>query len=301
MLRATPLLAAIALAFAACAESEAPPSAAGGALLWRVTGPGGDGWLLGTMHVGEPRAVALRPAAEAAFGDAGAVYTEIAGGIAAAAKLQEAGTLPPGRRLQEVVPPEVHRRLAGHLQAMRMQMDLFERFRPWMATLMLGQLQAMELLSHGPPLDEVLRARASEAGKLVGAVETIEEQIAALAAGSEEQHVRLLDLALAKLEEDRASGRNRLQELFEVWLRGDEAALERLQREEVDLSDPAQRVWWDAVFIERNRRMAERVDVILRAAPAQRPLFAFGALHFVGADSVVERLRELGWTVERVP
>ncbi|MDA1259064.1 MAG: TraB/GumN family protein [Planctomycetota bacterium] len=297
----SPLLAAGILLFAGCGAATSPSTAAaGGALLWRVEGPGGNGWLLGTMHVSEPRAVILVPAAEAAFSTAGALYTEIDGGLAAAAFVQQAGTLPPTQPLKDLLPPILHRRLAGHLQSRQLRINEFERFRPWLATLMLGQLDAIELLRHGPPLDEVLRTRARDAGKTLGAVETVQEQIAALSCGTEEQQIHLLDLALTQLEADHAAGRNRLMELFAAWSRGDEAALVRLQSEEVDLEDEAQRLWWEALFTQRNRNMAERVDRILRAPDAQEPMFAFGAMHFVGTDSVVERLRALGWRVERV-
>lgn len=303
MRRATaPLFAACLLGLLACGGPADPPAdaPAGGALLWRVEGPAGGGWLLGTMHVSDPRAVTLVPAAEAAFVAAGALYTEVEGGLATAAFVQHAGALPPNEFLKDRLAPELHRRLAGYLQSRQLRFDEFERFRPWMATLMLGQLDAMELLRHGPPLDEVLRSRARTAGKTLGAIETVEEQIAALSIGTEEQQIHLLELALTKLEEDRATGRNRLQELFTAWRRADEAALLRLQVAEVDLGDPAQRMWWDALFTQRNRKMAERVDRILRAPPAPDPMFAFGALHFVGEGSVAELLRALGWRVERV-
>lgn len=295
------VLAAATLLAAACSDQPAEPaSGAGGSLLWRIEGPSGAGWLLGTMHVSDPRAIVLTEAAQRAFDAAGALYTEIDGGIAAGARVQQVGTLPPTEALSDLLPPELDRRLVGYLQSLGLRMNEFERFRPWMATLALGQIQAIEFLRHGPPLDEVLRTRAREAGKRVGAVETVEEQIAALSSASLEHQVRLLDVALTRLEEDARAGRNRLRETFEAWLRGDEAALVRQRDEELDLSDPAQAEWWDALFTRRNRRMAERADLALRQAAGAEPMFALGALHFVGEDSVVELLRDLGWTVTRV-
>lgn len=298
---AFPLLVASLLAGFACSKPAAPPDAAsGGALLWRIEGAAGSGWLLGTMHVSDPRAVALVPAAEAAFAAADALYTEVDGGLATAAVFHDAGTLPPTERLKDLLPPRLHQRLVGYLQRRQLRADVFESFRPWMATMMLGQLEAVELLRHGPALDDVLRTRARESGKRLGAVETVQEQLAALAVGTQEEQIHLLDLALTKLEEDLAAGRNRLQELFAAWRAGDEQELLRMQAAEVDLDDPAQRKWWDALFTQRNRRMAERVDALLRDPAQGEPMFAFGALHFVGADSVVELLRARGWRVERV-
>mgnify|MGYP001619386198 CR=1 FL=1 len=298
---AKPLLAVALLLATACGGKSAPaPATSAQSLLWTVDGPEGHGWLLGTMHVSAPRALALAPAAEAAFEQAAILYTEIEGGLAATAFVQQAGSLPPGKRLVDVLPPDLHRRLVGYLESRRLSAREFERFRPWMATMMLAQIDALELLRHGPPLDEVLRQRSRDSGKRLGAVETVQEQIAALSVGTEEQHVHLLSLALDKLEQDLAAGRNRLQELFETWLRGDERELLRLQAEEMELSDPAQLLGWDALFLQRNRVMAERVDRYLRNSGGEPPMFAFGSMHFMGPDSVVALLRARGWKVERV-
>lgn len=288
------------LPLTACGNAaDAAPSAAT-PFLWRVSGPNGAGWLYGTMHVSDPRATTLPPAVEQAFAAAVSLHTEIEPGLAAAAVLHEAGTLPPGVRLQERLPELLHRRLVGHLESRRLRMDEFERFRPWFATLMLGQLDAVELLRQGPPLDDLLRSRALAAGKVFAPLETVQEQVAALTSGTEEDHVHLLDVALTRLEEDRRSGRNRVRELFETWLSGDEAALLKRRDEGLDLADPRQAAWWDAVLVQRNLRMAERADRLLRAGAAAPPLIAVGTLHLIGAGSVVELLRARGWTVERV-
>lgn len=289
------------LPLAACGGSSPDPAAASATpFLWRVTGPSGSGWLYGTMHVSDPRATTLPPVLEEALTAAASLHTEIEPGLAAAALLHERGNLPPGTRLKERLPPQLHQRLIGYLESRRLRGDEFERFRPWFATLMLGQIDAVELLRHGPPLDDLLRSRALAAGKSFSALETVEEQVAALSAGSEQEHVHLLDVALTRLESDRRTGRNRVRELFETWLRGDESALLRLRDDGLDLTDPIQAAWWDAILVQRNLHMAERADRLLRADPAAPPLIAVGTLHLVGADSVVELLRARGWQVERV-
>lgn len=292
--------AAAVLLLAACGRDTPAPAAAATPFLWRVEGAAGRGWLYGTMHVSEPRAVRLPPAVTAALSESAAVYTEIEGGLAPTTALLEAGYLPPGERLPDLLPAELHQRLAGYLQKRRLRMDEFDRLRPWLATVMLGQLDAMELLKYGLPVDEVIRLRATEAGIEVGALETVAEQVAAISSGSAEDHVRLLDVTLGHLEEDLQTGRRRMSELFEAWLRGDERALLRMNLEGLDLSDPAQARWWEQLFTLRNQRMAERADAILRESGGRPVFFALGTLHFLGEGSVVELLRARGWTVERV-
>lgn len=290
--------AALLLAAAACGGDPPAPAAAATPFLWRIEGAAGTGWLYGTMHVSEERAVRLPAAVEAALAGAAAVYTEIEGGLAASTALFQAGNLPPTVRLPDLIPPELHQRLAGYLQDRRLSMREFDGLRPWLATVMLGQLDAIELL-RGPALDEVIRQRAAAAGIRVGALETVAEQVAAISVGTEADQVHLLDVTLTHLEEDRRAGRNRLLELYEAWLRGDDAALLRMNREGIDFGDPAQQRWWDALFTQRNLRMAERADRILREAGAQPVFFALGTLHFLGEDSVVELLRARGWSVVR--
>lgn len=289
----------LSLAAAACGGDPPAPASAATPFLWRIEGAAGNGWLYGTMHVSEPRAVRLPAAVEAALLDSTAVYTEIEGGLAASTALLQAGNLPPTVRLPDLIPPQLHQRLAGYLQERRLTMREFDGLRPWLATVMLGQLDAIELLRHGPALDEVIRQRAAGAGLRLGAIETVAEQVAAISSGSEADHVHLLEVALTRLEEDARAGRNRLLELYEAWLRGDESALLRMNDESLDRNDPAQVRWWDALFTVRNRRMAERADRILREAGGQPVFFALGTLHFLGEDSVVELLRARGWSVVR--
>jgi uncharacterized protein YbaP (TraB family) len=252
------------------------------------------------MHVSDPRAVALPAVVAEALAQAAAVYTEVEGGLGAATALFTAGSLPPAHSLRELLPVGLHRRLVGYLEARHMSATEFETFKPWLATVMLAQLDAQEFLRHGSPLDDVLRQRAAAGGKFLGAVETVAEQIAAISVGTEADQIHLLDVALARLEADRAAGRNRLRSLFDTWLRGDAGGLLRLRDEDVDLTDPAQRQWWDALFVQRNLRMADRTDRILRESRDQPAFFAFGTLHFVGEGSVVELLQARGWKVERI-
>jgi uncharacterized protein YbaP (TraB family) len=287
------------LAAAACGAETPAPATTATPFLWRVEGAAGHGWLYGTMHVSEPRAVRLPAAVEAALSESAALYTEIEGGLAATTALLQAGNLPPTTTLPELLPPELHQRMVAYLEARQLGMREFDGFQPWLATMMLGQIDAMELLRAGPPLDEFLRRRAAESGVRLGALETVEEQITAIASGSAADQIHLLDVTLTRLEEDRRAGRKRLMELYEAWLRGDEPALLLMNKENLDLNDPAQARWWEQLFTLRNQRMAERADRVLREAGNQPIFFALGTLHFLGENSVVELLRARGWSVVR--
>ena len=290
------------LALVACSDSgadatTAPPRP----LLWHAAAPNGaEVWLHGTMHLGDPTLTALAPEAEAALEEAEALWTEVEVGLEATARLTEAGSYPPDDSLRAHLPPRVHRKLAAALEPWGLDWRALDRYRPWMVQILLGDLQAQRWRGSGPVLDEALRRRARELGKELGALETVDEQLAAISTDSEADQVHLLEVALDLLLEDRRTGRDRMGELVEAWRTGDAERLLQLQEEQLDRDDPAQLRWWQRLGPERNRRMAERI--LDRLAERPRKVYvAVGAYHLIGPDSVVDLLRRAGWTVERVP
>ena len=46
--------------------------------------------------------------------------------------------------------------------------------------------------------------------------------------------------------------------------------------------------------------MISRIDAKLKAANGRQYMFAIGSLHYVGPDSVIAGLRELGYEVTRI-
>ncbi len=54
------------------------------------------------------------------------------------------------------------------------------------------------------------------------------------------------------------------------------------------------------LLYDRNVRMAQRIDLLVKENPKKRYLFAFGVMHFLGQKSVVEHLEGKGYSVSRV-
>ena len=111
----------------------------------------------------------------------------------------------------------------------------------------------------------------------------------------------MLNIALTALEEEQATGVIGFERLLTLYLAGDAEALWQFAMEETDLSDPVQAASWNALLTDRNQRMAQRVHRRLLEHPDVPTMFAFGTLHFLGPESIVEKLRAIGYTVTRVP
>lgn len=308
MRRCLPLLPFFLLPLAAApasAQESAKPAPPEHAFLWKVEREGlATSWLFGTIHVPDDRAHALHPQVKAALENADAYYGELA--LDDTGPMQEAlvaaGTFDDGRSLQDVLPAETWKRLDERLSRHGMKASLFDRFKPFMVTLTLAQLEMMPLLAEGKKaLDERLYRVAKAKGKEVGGVEKIEEQIAALADTlTLEESVAALAEALDDMDEADRRGVSELERILRAWLSGSERYLIAIGMESFDLDDPADRRFYEALLLRRNVVMAERAAAKMTAAPEKSFVFAFGTFHFVGEGSVVELLREDGFTVTRM-
>jgi hypothetical protein len=271
-------------------------------LLWKISGQGAEAYLFGTMHVADPRVTNLHPSMEAAFLSVDAFYTEAGeSGPEDSAKMASAALLPEGMSLRKLLPPDLWQELDAYTRARGFgaAQDM-ERFRPWYAAFQLAQIDAIPLQEGGQALDFALTARAKAEGMEIGAIEKIEEQLAALTIGSLQDQIHMLDITLEKLREEHAAGLSSVEKLLELYVSGDADALWAFAMEETDLDDPVQQRAWNALTTVRNQTMVTRIDEMLQDSPGRKFMFAFGSLHFVGPDSVVEGLRARGYEVTRV-
>lgn len=308
------LLLALSLLSAAvvgCGQHEPGPASASGGLsaaeldhpsfLWKVEKDGIEAWLFGTMHFSHPKVITLPLEVEEAFVAADAVFTEIESTPSMAGYMASQGHAPGGSSLADFIPADLHARLGNYLRSRSLPTNSLDPYRPWMANMVLAQYDTIPYQGQGEALDVQLMHRARAEGKEYGAIETVEEQVAALSVGTEEDHVHMLGVTLDKLLEEQATGVTSVSQLFELYLSGDEKAMWSYATTQTDLDDPAQAAWLKALLTDRNLRMASRVHARLQEKPGSKAFFAFGTLHFVGPDSVGEHLRSLGYEVTRVP
>ncbi len=299
----------------AAADTSAKPAAAAVAsgkkpqpvekpLLWRI-GPEAQGeqqpagYLYGTIHVPDDRVLALPPAVIGALRTSSAVFTEIpmddATQMAMAPKLM----LPEGRTLADVLPADLYARVEKKVSASGLPMSMLGRFKIWALATQLILLDRMMEFATKQPLDKVIRERGRTAGKRLGALETVDEQLDVFDELSEKEQVHLLRQTLDMLAEYEKKGEDPIAIMLDAYLTGDTAELERVMMETYDPDNPLDRKLIGRLFTERNRLMAERIRQEL--AEAKGPVFfAIGAGHLVGDDGLVALLRQADLTVERV-
>ncbi|RUM96222.1 polysaccharide biosynthesis protein GumN [Pseudaminobacter arsenicus] len=280
------------------AEAEATPNGKG--LLWKVEKPGqAPSFLFGTMHMTDPRVVSLTPAAKQAFDTAGTVVietTEILDQskmMAAIMREPELTMFTDDTTLMSLLSPQDAEMVRKALDARGIPADSVAKMKPWMLSAMVA-LPACELARKAggaPVLDIKLAEDAKAAGKSLEGLETIADQLRAMASLPLAFHMDGLveTLKLGKRMDDvvetmivlYGSGETgMIWPLFDAVLPSD--------------GEDGYAAFEETMITARNRVMAERAGPILARGNA---FVAVGALHLPGADGLVELLRKQGYTL----
>ncbi len=284
-MRRLALLFALALVAAPAVGAQARP------LLWTLADGDSRVWLLGSFHALTAADHPLHPATEAAYASADVVAFEVDPETMA----DEALRLMPryaftDRPLRALLPDSTYDALARHLRARGLSPADFDGMRPWAVALGVAEMGALGSgLDADRGVDATLHARAVADGKPTVALETAEDQIAALAGGSDAEHAAALAATLAGTDRLAAD----LATLVDAWRAGDADTLARLLKS--DLGGTTGKM----LMTGRNRSWIVPIEALL-ALEGEDVLVVVGAGHLVGPDSVPALLLARGHTVTRV-
>lgn len=282
------------------AEAAAVPNGKG--LLWRIEHPeAGTSWLFGTMHMSDPRVVTLPPAAQAAFDKAGTVVIETTDVLdqakmsAALLSRPELMMFTDATTLSSLLSPDDRALVEAELDRRGIPLASVQKMKPWMLAALVS-LPACELArktAGAPVLDVKLANDAKAAGKDIAGLESLADQLEAMASLPMDFHMRGLveTLRLGDRIEDVMETMKRIYLEGETGLfwpflaaalpsEGDEEGYAEFQETMIDL---------------RNRTMADGAAPLIEEGGA---FIAVGALHLAGEDGLIELLRQRGFEVE---
>ncbi len=270
-----------------------------GPRLWRIEGQP-PSYLFGTVHLPDPRVLRLPPPVRAALDGADVVHTEVRMDAAMRAEALRLALLPGEQTLSDVLPEEVRADFEDFLTARSIPPAAFSRMRIWAVASALPLLGWSDRMQQYEVLDQYLASQATARGARTGALETLAAQIGALESMGREGEVELLKATLAQLRDGERRGVDPMEELLQIYLRGDLAELEAAAFSSFRLSPERREQVLEALVYKRNAGMADRIRVALEREPGASHFFAAGALHFAGDRSVVALLQSRGLRVERV-
>lgn len=267
-------------------------------LLWKVSDADNAVYLLGSFHLLKPEDYPLSKDIDAAFDDAKAVVFEVEpaslGAPDTAEKFRQAAGYADGRTLSQVLPKAARDRLEKLLAVSGGSVAQVEQVEPWAVnlSLILGMTQAMGFRQE-QGLDANLMQRAAAAQKPVSGLETVDDQIQALDSMPMDEQVSSLDELLLDPQETLGE----MLEMHDWWKRGDIKSLDQKLRVDMQQKTP---VSYRIINVERNDRWIPKIEQRLAEPGTDNTLVVVGAMHLLGKDGVVDKLRAKGYTVERI-
>ena len=307
-----PLLLTALLAASFVAARAAPPAIATGVakkppvpLLWKVSDANNSVYLLGSFHLLKPDDYPLDKDVDAAFADAEALLFEMAPeeltAPTLALQMGQAALRTDGTQLNSELTPAMVKKLeawstanAATAQKIGLPPQMLQMFEPWFVGMMISIVEMTKQgLDPKLGLDQHFAAAAKKAAKPTAGFETGVQQIAFLDGMNKDEQRQFLDEALSQSEE----GRREVQQLHAAWRSGDAVTLWDKMAADMRRQYPK---LYQHINVERNDAWLPKIEQRLKVRGRDDVLVVVGALHLLGSDGVVEKLRTKGYKVERI-
>lgn len=284
-------------------QEEAAATPNGQGLLWRIEKDGvAPSFLFGTMHLTDPRVIDLTPQARAAFDDATTVVIETLAVLdqkQASMELMQRPDLmmfTDNTTLTGLLDEEGKALVTAALEERGIPLAAVQKMKPWMlmAMVALPDCEQARKAAGKAFLDIRLASDAKAAGKELAGLESLTDQLGAMAELPMEFHVEGL------VETIRLG--DRLEDVFETMIVLYEAGnvgmvwpmFRAVMPEGTDEEGYAE--FEERMVNARNVKMAGNAVPIIDEGGA---FIAVGALHLPGEAGLVELLRARGYTVTR--
>ena len=284
-------------------EAAAIPNGKG--ILWRIEKDGVPAsYLMGTMHLTDPRVLGMPKGAAAAFADARTVIIESdeildekKAAVALLAK-PELTMFTDDTTITKLLDSRENEKLERGLKSRGISLALVQKMRPWIIASFVS-LPACEMARKAEGrsfLDKQLALDAVAQGKQLKGLETMMEQLQAMA----ELPIKLHLKALVETLELGSRMEDIMTTMVDLYVSGDigtivpmlNAATTRNGSPESDYAAFEQRI-----VIDRNHVMADRAAPFLDKGSV---FMAVGALHLPGKEGVIELLRGRGFRLTAI-
>lgn len=285
-------------------KAEAQSIENGQAVFWKVEREGvKPSFLLGTVHMSDPRVAVLSKSALGALAESEVVALEVAdvSPAATSAAIAEARDLvlfTDGDRLDRLLSTESFEKVVAALEAAKLPGRMAHLFKPWVVS-MIMTVPACERaqVSRGKPVLDMVVAQEARSRKIpVVGLETIDQQLKSAASVPMPEQVQILRAGLVYA--DRAN--DLMETVLQLYLSRNVAMTIPLQMhlaKDAGIDDLSMDGFRSELIDKRNRRMRTRALPLLAKGGA---FIAVGALHLVGETGLVKLFRDAGYTLTAI-
>lgn len=288
------------ISMGAPAQSAAPskPATPPVPLLWKVSDADNAVYLIGSFHLLRPSDYPLSKDAEAALADAKSVLFEMPPEEMESPdmpkQMLQAALRRDGGSLEQELGADTWARLQTWAQGNGMSAQNLAMFEPWFVGLTISLVEMNKQgLDPKLGLDRHFMQEAQAGGKTTGGLERAADQIQLLDGMDAQEQRQLVKQSLEEAEKGSAY----TERLHRAWREGDISVM--WNEMAVDLKKDFPRLY-QRINVDRNDRWVPQIEQRLRTGGRDNTLVVVGALHLLGSDGVVEKLRAKGYKVERI-
>jgi len=269
--------------------------------LWKVKKEKQTFYLFGTMHLGDPNLQVLPIALKGAIDKSDEVRTEIPMDLSLQMKSVALMMRSDSRSLKEIIPKTLYQRTEKYIKQINPQLNLvpFDKMKIWALATVTSMLENQLKYPMLQAIDSEIYSYAQSNNKGVGGIETIEEQISAMDKFSLKEQIMGLESTLDYLEQNN----DFMEEMKSLYMQGDEKKMMSFIEGtmfKIEKYKKFEEKFMKVLLYDRNIRMVQRIELLLKENPTKRYLFAFGVMHFLGEKSIIEYLESKGYSVNRV-
>ena len=270
--------------------------------LWEITKKGtASFYLFGTMHFPDAKLAVLPPQLKEAIEKSDEVRTEIPMDMELQMQSMHLMLRKDHKSLHDILSKNLYKRTEQYLKKINPQLNLipFDTMKIWALSTVISMLEN-ELKNPGIlAIDHTIYSYAKNNQKITGGIETIAEQIGSMDKLNLEEQIIALESTLDYMEENH----DYTAEMKQLYISGDEKKMMGFingMMFEKEKYRAFEKKFMQVILYDRNDLMFERIEALLKKSPEKQYLFAFGVMHFLGEQSIIEKLKFRGYNVKRV-
>lgn len=263
--------------------------------VWKVSKGKNYLYLGGTIHLLSKSDYPLPAAFETAYKDSKKVVFEVdlasVNSVEFARKMMAENTYMGDDDITKHLKPETVKKLKAFLKKKNRALDPLKKMKPGFLTIMLAtfEMQRMGMVEAG--VDQFYSDKAGKDGKPINQLETAEDQlnfISNMGLGNED------DIILHSIEEmDKID--EMMVDMKKAWRTGDLSQLEKIELAEMKSDFPDV---YKELLVDRNNKWMPQIKAMFSSREIEFVLV--GAMHLVGDDGLLTKLKKAGYKVKKL-
>ena len=250
--------------------------------------------LLGSIHVGDERITQFRRSINEIYRKSQYLAVEL--DTKYMSMNYNDFLLDSGKTLDDIITKELKEKITQFLmdKGSSLSYDDLKKFKLGFLSNYISLLSSTELGFTSPGVDSHFLTLAHDDGKEIIELETYEEQMGLLFDYSDALYSKQINDSIDSYDENK----KQLSLLYEAYLKADKEKIESLLEEEGEPSNEEEEQYLNAMLYDRNKRMAEKVEMFLRE---NKDVFMIvGEAHVLGNGGIIDLLKRKDYQIEIV-